>query len=187
MPQESHWTEKSAEDFAHRLAFDFVAQVEDRLDRLPMKQSELAHKLGVSEGAVSKLLNNPQNLTIRTIANYARALGMKASIVAYDDGDTANLNGPINPGVFSACWEKFGKPRDLLAFQELPFQTATTHYNVAIFFDVKVMFAHSDAFGGLQLQKAQALPVWSLPFSFQNMYQISAALPSRNLSEGLNA
>ena len=42
MPNEQHWTEESADAFAHRIAFDFVAQIEDRMDKLPMKQADLA-------------------------------------------------------------------------------------------------------------------------------------------------
>jgi transcriptional regulator with XRE-family HTH domain len=125
MPNEQHWTEESADAFAHRIAFDFVAQIEDRMDKLPMKQADLAKKLDVSEGAVSKLLNNPQNLTIRTIAKYSRALGMKASIVAYEDRDAANQTGPISPAVFKTCWERYGKPADVWAFDDMPARSST--------------------------------------------------------------
>jgi len=86
------------------MAFDFVAQVEKRMEALPISQSELASRLGVSEGAVSKLLNNPQNLTLRTVAKYSRALGLNASIVAYDNRDQADSSGPILSEVFTTCW-----------------------------------------------------------------------------------
>lgn len=182
MVQESHWTEESADAFAHRLAFDFIANVENRLAKLPMKQSELAQRLGVSEGAVSKLLNNPQNLTIRTIAKYSRALGMKASIVSYDDGDAKNLDGPINSGVFTACWERAGRPKDLWALEDLPVQNATT-YNLW-FIDVNLLFAHSGTFCGMQLQQASVVPTWSLSVSASNASQSTAAPTIPILSGG---
>ncbi|SPE36121.1 hypothetical protein SBA6_510012 [Candidatus Sulfopaludibacter sp. SbA6] len=178
MAQESHWTEESTDAFAHRLAFDFIANVENRLAKLPMKQSELAQKLGVSEGAVSKLLNNPQNLTIRTIANYSRALGMKASIVSYDDGDAQNLDGPINSSVFTACWERAGRPKDLWALEASPVQNATT-YNVAF---VNLFFANIDAFGGMQLKQASVVPTWFLSRSASNVS--STAVPVTQIPSG---
>lgn len=107
-----HWTASGNEAFAQRLAFDFIAQVEKRMAALSMSQSDLANQLQVSEGAVSKLLNNPQNLTLRTVAKYSRALGIKASIVAYNDSDPNNELGPISAEVFTTCWERAGRPRD---------------------------------------------------------------------------
>jgi transcriptional regulator with XRE-family HTH domain len=115
MAPEQHWTEDSSDAFAHRLAFDFIAQIEKRMEALPISQIELARKLKITEGAVSKFLNNPQNLTLRTIAKYSRALGIKAAIVAYDDGDVENSHGPIASEMFTACWERVGRPHDLWA------------------------------------------------------------------------
>lgn len=80
--EKQHWTEASHEAFAHRIAFDFIAQIEKRMDAMPISQADLARMLGVTEGAVSHVLNNPQNLTLKTIAKYSRVLGLKASILA---------------------------------------------------------------------------------------------------------
>jgi transcriptional regulator with XRE-family HTH domain len=107
-----HWTAESNEAFLHKISFDFVAQLEKKIEELPITQGMLARKLGVSEGAVSHILNNPQNLTLKTIIAYARVLGLKVSIVAYDDGDPNNERGPIDSAVFTACWENVGRPSD---------------------------------------------------------------------------
>jgi hypothetical protein len=66
------------------------------------------------------------------MAKYARALGMKVSIVAYDDHDPENKKGPINSEIFKMCWEQLGKPRDFWAMQEI----AVTNR----IFDAKVTF-----------------------------------------------
>ncbi|HYW43661.1 MAG TPA: helix-turn-helix transcriptional regulator [Bryobacteraceae bacterium] len=124
--QDQHWTEESSDAFAHRLAFDFIAQIEQRMDDHSISQSLLARKLKISEGAVSKLLNNPQNLTLRTIAKYSRALGIKAAIVAYDDGDSQNKAGPIASEVFTACWERSGRPHDAWDLDAAQSQHAAT-------------------------------------------------------------
>jgi transcriptional regulator with XRE-family HTH domain len=128
MPKELHWTEESVDAFAHNLAFNFIAQIERKLETTPLSQTELAHRLGVSEGAVSKVLNNPQNLTLKTIAKYARALQMKAAVVAYEDDDPRNEKGLISPEIFTTCWQRAGKPRDVWSLQAThPQQTGTTN------------------------------------------------------------
>ena len=120
MTKELHWTEEGAKAFAHSMAFGFIAQIEKKLEDLGLNQSELARRLAVSEGAVSKVLNNPQNLTLETIAKYARALQTKAAIVVYDDNDRTNRNGPVMPEIFSTCWERAGKPRDRWSLEAAP-------------------------------------------------------------------
>jgi hypothetical protein len=61
------------------------------------------------------------------VFDFARALGMKVSIVAYDDGDSENKNGPIIPDVFVKCWEKCNRPQDLF---EVVQASPQTFYNV---------------------------------------------------------
>lgn len=107
-----HWTSRSTEDFVYRISSDFVLQVEKKMDEERMSQKDLAEKLRVSDGRVSQVLRNPGNLTLKKIVEYSRVLGMKVSIVAYDDGDSHNKNGPINSEIFHLCWKRAGAPRD---------------------------------------------------------------------------
>ena len=113
-----HWTSRSTEDFLHKISSDFVFQIENRMDEEPLNQCGLAKRLGVSEGRVSQVLRNPGNLTLKNVVEYARVLGLKVAIVAYDDNDPMNRNGPINSQIFTACWKKVGKPNDFFALQE---------------------------------------------------------------------
>jgi transcriptional regulator with XRE-family HTH domain len=108
----AHWTEKSVDDFLYRIATDFVTQLESKIQMEGLNQGQLAEKLGVSRGRVSQLLNNPGNLTLKMIIKCARALGMKIAIVAYDDNDPDNEQGPINSDIFRMCWENSGRPAD---------------------------------------------------------------------------
>jgi transcriptional regulator with XRE-family HTH domain len=123
-----HWTAENDEAFAHAVSADFVAQIEKTMESAGISQATLAQKLEVSEGAVSKILNNPQNLKLRTMITYAKALDLKISVVAYNDADPNNERGPINSEVFSACWENSGKPRD---FWDLQTASAMTNNVVA--------------------------------------------------------
>jgi transcriptional regulator with XRE-family HTH domain len=114
----THWTTRSTEDFVYSISSDFALQIENKMDEGRITQSELAEKLGITAGRVSQILRNPGNLTLKKMVEYARSLGMKVSIVAYEDGDPENHNGPINSQIFSTCWTKAGKPTDFFALHE---------------------------------------------------------------------
>lgn len=110
-----NWGNRNNDDFLYQIAFDFVAQLEDTMEAKGWDRTKLAAELKVSKGRVSQILNNPGNLTLRNIVQYTRALHRKVAIVAYDDGDAANKNGPIPPQVFVACWTTTGKPTDMFS------------------------------------------------------------------------
>src|SRR5205085_8781295 len=108
-----HWTEKSTDDFLYRIAADFTSQIEKLLGE--ESKTSLAKKLGVTVGRISQVLNNPGNLRLKTMIEYARALGLKLSIIAYNDGDPENANGPIDAEIFEQCWIRAGRPIDFYA------------------------------------------------------------------------
>jgi transcriptional regulator with XRE-family HTH domain len=114
----AHWTERSIQDFTYRISSDFVLQLELKMGKTGISQSGLAEALGVTGGRVSQVLRNPGNLTLKKMVEYARSLGMKVSIVAYEDDDPENKNGPINSQIFNACWVRAGKPNDFYAVRE---------------------------------------------------------------------
>lgn len=107
-----HWTNESDRDFMFAVAMDFLAELEAVMDEREMSRKELADKLSVTEGRVSQILNNPGNLTLGVMVKWARALNLKVALVAYDDGDYENENGPVFPGIFRSCWEHLNKPTD---------------------------------------------------------------------------
>lgn len=113
-----HWTARSTEDFVHKISTDFAFQIENKMDEEPINQAALAGRLGVSESRVSQVLRNPGNLTLKKMVEYARALGLKVAVVAYDDGDPLNKNGPINSQIFTASWKRLGSPTDFFAFHK---------------------------------------------------------------------
>lgn len=113
----NHWTNESIDDFQHSVASDFIGFIEDAMEREGVTQTQLAARLGVSEGRVSQVLNNPGNLTLRKIIEYVRALKKKVAIVGYDDGDADNRSGPVRAQIFSKSWERIGKPMDFFAFE----------------------------------------------------------------------
>ncbi len=114
----THWTERSIKDYLFRIAADFISQFEEKMESKKISQDQLAKRLRVTKGRVSQILNHPGNITLSNIIKISRTLGMKVSIVAYEDDDAENKKGPINSEVFKICWERFGKPRDFWAFQE---------------------------------------------------------------------
>jgi transcriptional regulator with XRE-family HTH domain len=114
-----HWTSRSTEDFVYRISSDFVLQLEKKMEEEKMSQKALAGRLRVSDGRVSQILRNPGNLTLKKIVEYSHVLGMKVSIVAYDDGDPHNDYGPVNSEIFHLCWKRAGAPRDFFALNNV--------------------------------------------------------------------
>lgn len=113
-----HWTANSNEDFQFRVAMDFVVQLEKKMDSEGINQKELAKRLQVSVGRVSQVLNDPGRLNWKSIVDYARAVGLKAAVVAYDDNDPLNIQGPVNSEIFSMCWNNFGRPRTVFDLED---------------------------------------------------------------------
>ena len=128
----THWTARSVKDYLFRIVTDFAVQLGEKMKSLDISRDELAKKLGVTKGRISQLLNHPGNISIGKMIKYASALGMKVSIVAYEDDDPENKKGPIDSEIFRSCWEQLGKPRDFWAMQEIE---ATNRV-----FDAKVTF-----------------------------------------------
>lgn len=120
----SHYTNADEDAFVNRITFDFIAQVANKLETSQTRQNELAEKLNVSEGAVSQVLSLVRmNLTLKTMVRYARALGMKLAVVAYDDHDPQNEHGPVGSEIFSLSWEKLGKPRNIWGVTDANYAT----------------------------------------------------------------
>jgi transcriptional regulator with XRE-family HTH domain len=136
----AHWTTTNDEAFINRITFDFIAQLENRLATSGMTQSELARKMNVTEGEVSQVLNlSRMNLNLKTMARYARALGMKVAVVAYDDNDPQNERGPVGSEIFTTSWEKIGKPRDVWSVSENIQAVASTYWSSGSFQYVQPM------------------------------------------------
>jgi hypothetical protein len=117
MPVKSseHWTANSIENFTYRIAADFLAQVETKVESGEISRTELAQRLDRTPGRVSQLFNNPGNLTVTSAVRLVRAAGMKVALVAYEDNDPQNDNGPINSAIFHQCWKDMGSPTTFFA------------------------------------------------------------------------
>ena len=107
-----HWTSSTIENFVFQIASDFTLQLEKKLEDGPIRNKELAERLKISASRVSQVFNNPGNFKLRSMTEYARALGLKLAVVAYEDGDPGNKKGPINSEIFYECWKRAGRPRD---------------------------------------------------------------------------
>jgi hypothetical protein len=112
-----HWTSQSITDFTYRIASDFVAQIETNNEMKGTTQAELATRLDRTPGRVSQLFN-PGNITLSSAIRLGHASGMKVALVAYDDNDPHNQNGPINSEIFHRCWRAMGCPQNFFELAE---------------------------------------------------------------------
>ena len=110
----NHWTSRSPENFTFRIASDFLAQVETRAEDSGVTRSELADRMNVTLGRVSQMFN-PGNMKLNSAVRLAQANGIKVALVAYDDRDPNNSNGPINGEIFHRCWKCMGSPTNFFA------------------------------------------------------------------------
>jgi ribosome-binding protein aMBF1 (putative translation factor) len=112
-----HWTSQSTEDFTYRIASDFLAQVETKIEAGEVTRAELAQRLDRTPGRVSQIFN-PGNLTLNSAVRLVRAAGMKVALVAYDDNDPQNNDGPVNSEIFNRCWKHVGAPKTFFEFAD---------------------------------------------------------------------
>ena len=127
----THWTEDSTSDFLYRVGSDYIRQIEQKIEG-NVNQARLAARLSVTEGRVSQVLKHPGNITLRNIVEYARVLGLKVAVIAYDDSDPNNYDGPINAEIFTSCWELAGKPRDFFDLKEMGATADNTRFDYSI-------------------------------------------------------
>jgi len=130
MERKAHWTARSIEDFRFAIAFEFVAQLEEYMARRGLNRKNLASTLGISQGRVSQIFNDPGNLTLRLMVEWSRKIGSKMAIVLYDDGDSGGERGPIPATVFRECWARLGRPQNSWEVAEIEWaRTGAVEYD----------------------------------------------------------
>lgn len=68
-----------------QLILDVTEAIWAELDRQGITKAELAARLGKSKAYVTQLLNGSRNMTLRTLADIAFALGVEARFVLCDE------------------------------------------------------------------------------------------------------
>ena len=111
-----HWTSRSIEDFTYRVASDFLAQVENHIELYGPTRTELAERLQRTAGRISQMFN-PGNTTVSSAVRLCQAVDMKVALVAYQDRDPENEEGPINSEIFYQCWKHMGSPSNLFELE----------------------------------------------------------------------
>ncbi len=105
------WDKDTAE-LKWEIAIDYLTDLESAMDAKGISRDDLAKILNVPERLINEQFGNPSNPCIYSMIRMARAIGLKISIVTYDDGDAENEKGPIIANIFKECWEKAGKPKN---------------------------------------------------------------------------
>ena len=77
-------TTKVIEKECINLWSNFIVQVEEALDALSLKRSDLAEKVEVTKGRVSQIMNTPGNLTLLSMVRLGSAVGKKIKITLSD-------------------------------------------------------------------------------------------------------
>lgn len=69
-----------------KLIVDCTEEIWGRMDELNCSKSALADRLGTTRGYISQVLNGNRNMTLRTLADIAWALGMRPVITFQGPG-----------------------------------------------------------------------------------------------------
>ena len=109
---------ESSETRAYEHALDIEFIVHREMKRLGLSKSELANRMGISLQSLSKLLNSQPNMTLKTIAKFELALGIK--IVSYSK-ELPFLSS--NYSVREQCALPAILPAELSADCDVPFQS----------------------------------------------------------------
>lgn len=75
----------SAERIAFKLALDFEASVFSELEKRHMTRKDLARRMEISAPAVTKMLSKGSNLTLKSMAKIAAALGCDVTAAKLSD------------------------------------------------------------------------------------------------------
>lgn len=114
---------ESSETRAYEHALDIEFIVHREMKRLGLSKSELANRMGISLQSLSKLLNSQPNMTLKTIAKFELALGIKIVpqiIVSYSK-ELPFLSS--NYSVREQCTSPGILPAELSADCDVPFQS----------------------------------------------------------------
>lgn len=102
--------------YKNTITFEFMMALYAKMEEKGISLEELAAKLGKTEKYVEKKFNDPGKLSLDTMVPWAAALGLKVSVVPYDDQDPSFEKMPVYSGMFAGIWETIGRPH---IFEEL--------------------------------------------------------------------
>jgi transcriptional regulator with XRE-family HTH domain len=117
-PLLEQWRERYASDadyLAEVMALDFVERVAQVMEFRGLTRSALAEKMHVSPAYISRTLNAPPNLTLRTIAAFGIAFGVRPSIRFPTGVEAITVAPAAGQGSGAAA-----HPRTILAYTEEP-------------------------------------------------------------------
>ncbi len=126
MRKESTWLEKLDEQFAndpeyivHGMLLDLTEDICRAMDEQGITRSELANRLGVSRQYVTNFLNTPTNTTLKSIVQFAQAVGLEVSLGHRPALRSEQETGPIP-------WEEL-PPLNMFPAGELPRRPVLKH------------------------------------------------------------
>lgn len=106
--------------YEHALDIEFIVHRE--MKRLGLSKSDLAKRMGVSLQSLSKLLNSQPNMTLKTIARFELALGIKIvpQVIASHSKELPFLSS--DDSVREQCASPAILPAELSVDCDVPFQ-----------------------------------------------------------------
>ncbi len=87
--------EKHPDFIYEQVLFDMNELICQRMVECGVSRSQLAERMGVNKGYISRILNGPANLTLKTVVNVLHALGARPRFVLCDE-QVQELEAPMS-------------------------------------------------------------------------------------------
>jgi len=119
-----HWT-TTVDKFTSAILMDFMCSFENIIESKHLNLERVAERMNQIKDEEDSVEYTPEliqtvidtaaehEVNVSTLVLFARALGMKVSLVLYYDDDPDNLQGPVLGETIMQCWADAGYPRDI--------------------------------------------------------------------------
>lgn len=85
--------------------------IEEKMERWQIRYTDMARILKISKSRMTAIKSDFTKLNLITLMKVVRSVGLKMEVVIYDDNDSRNELGFVEPGIFNICWSALGSPR----------------------------------------------------------------------------
>lgn len=83
-------TNETAETRAYEHALDISYRIVEEMERQGLNQRQLAGKMGISPARLSTMLNTQPNMTLKSLAQFELALGIRFELLVREQSEPAH-------------------------------------------------------------------------------------------------
>lgn len=115
-----HWTDKNFKSYKTKFMFDFIIQLENKMDELGIDEEDISNHLNISVKKFNKIMNNPKKLKLKTIYKISKLINCHIGLILYDRkyGISKEHHGPVCPIIIEKSWKLCDNPVDMFEIEK---------------------------------------------------------------------